>query len=305
MEINTFRQILPLLPVFASASRHLSFTRAAEELCVTQGAVSQNIRKLEGALGFPLFHRFTRRIVLTREGERLTHILQKSLAEINNGVRSIKNRELDGRLNISSTPSLAGKWLAPRLKSFSKQYPGISVHVRSRNDLVDFETEHVDVAIYYGAGFHPDLDVTFLMDEQLFPVTSAGYADRLSLWQTPDALKNCLLLHDSQPWPNAQYYSEWKFWADQSGVTDLTFQSGYSFDRNETAVTAAAQGLGVAIGRKRLVQFDIDAGRLVAPLAGRLPSEQAYYVVSLHEEVNIPRIAAFRNWLLKEAGHDR
>lgn len=300
MDLNTLRQILPLLPVFVSAGRHLSFTKAAEELCVTQGAVSQNIRKLEGALGFPLFHRFTRRIVLTREGQRLRDTLKRSLAEINDGVKSIKSQELDGRLNISSTPSLASKWLAPRLKGFSGQYPGISVHVRSRNDLVDFETENVDVAIYYGAGLHPDLKVTFLMDEQLFPVTSAEYADRFSLWDNPASLKRCLLLHDSQPWPNAQYYSEWKFWADHTGMTDLIFQSGYSFDRNETAVTAASQGLGVAIGRKRLVQFDIEAGRLVAPIADHLPSEQAYYIVSLNEKADAPRIRAFRNWLVKE-----
>ena len=301
MDLNSLRQILPLMPVFISASRHLSFTKAAEELCVTQGAISQNIRKLEGELGRSLFHRFTRRIVLTEEGERLLGSLQRPLAEINDGVRSIKSQELDGSLNISSTPSLASKWLAPRLRSFSERYPGISVHVRSRNDLVDFETESVDLALYYGEGVHPDLDVTFLMDEQLLPVTSKEYADKFALWNNIGSLKQCHLLHDSQPWPNAQYYSEWKFWADRMEIEGFIFQSGYSFDRNETAVTAASQGVGVAIGRKRLVQFDIDADRLVAPIGKLLPSEQAYYVVSMREKANAPRITAFRNWLLEEA----
>lgn len=300
MDLNTLRRTLPLMPVFISASRHLSFTKAAEELCVTQGAISQNIRKLEKELGLSLFHRFTRRIVLTEEGERLLGSLQRSLTDINDSVRSIKSQELNGRLNISSTPSLASKWLATRLKNFSERYPGISVHLRSRNDLVDFETESVDVALYYGGGVHPDLNVTFLMDEELYPVTSKAYADKLSLWDNPQYLKHCLLLHDSQPWPNAQYYSEWKFWMDQMEMTDVSCQSGYSFDRNEIAVKAASQGVGVAIGRKRLIQMDINAGNLVAPIDGRISAEQAYYVVSTHEKKDAPRITAFRNWLLEE-----
>lgn len=301
MDSNSLRQILPLMPVFVSASKYLSFTKAAEELFVTQGAISQNIRKLEADLGFALFHRFTRRIVLTEEGELLFSTLQKSLEEISDRVRSIRSQELDGSLNISSTPSLASKWLSPRLKNFSERYPGISIHIRGRNDLVDFEAESVDVALYYGGGVHPDLDVTFLMNERLFPVCSKEYADKFSLWEKSEFLKHCLLLHDSQPWPNAQYYSEWKFWLDSMKQTDVIFKSGYSFDRSETAVTAASQGLGVAIGRERLAQLDIDSGRLVAPLGNGISSEQAYYVVSMHEKVSTPRVAAFRNWLLEEA----
>jgi len=301
MDVSSLRQILPMMPVFVSASRHLSFTKAAEELFITQGAISQIIRKLETELGFTLFHRFTRRIVLTEEGELLLGTLQKSLGEISDQVRSIKSQELDGSLNISSPPSLASKWLSPRLKNFSEQYPNISIHVRGRNDLVDFETEIVDVALYYGGGIHPDLDVTFLMDEQLFPVCSKEYADKFSLWEKPEFLKHCLLLHDSQPWPNAQYYSEWKFWLENMKLTDIIFKSGYSFDCSETAVTAASQGLGIAIGRGRLAQLDIDSGRLIAPVGKSIPSEQAYYIVSVHEKVSTPRIAAFRNWLLEEA----
>jgi len=300
MNLTSLRQSLHLMPVFVSASRHLSFTKAAEELFVTQGAISGSIRKLEAELGFPLFYRFTRRIILTEEGERLLGTLQKSLLEISDQIKSIKSQELDGSLYISSAPSLASQWLAPRLKKFSERYPGISIHIRSRNDLVDFEAESVDVALYYGKGVHPDLNVTFLMDEQLFPVCSKDYADKFSLWETPEFLKHCLLLHDNQPWPNAQYYSEWKFWVDHMELENFIFKSGYSFDLNKTAVAAAAQGLGVAIGRMRLVQFDLDAGRLVAPIGKGLPSEQAYYIVSMHEKVNTPRITAFRNWLLEE-----
>lgn len=300
MDLNSLRQTLPFMPVFVCASRHLSFSKAAEELCLTQGAVSQNIRKLEDALGLSLFHRFTRRIVLTEEGERFLGTLQKSLVDIDNELHSIKSRKLEGSLNISAPPSLANKWLAPRLKYFAEQNPDISIHLRSRNNLVDFDTEHVDLAIYYGESTHPDLNVTFLMEEQFFPVCSKDYADKYDLWNNPNALKQCLLLHDSQPWHNAQYYSEWKLWTDQMELDDFKYRRGYSFDHGINAVIVASQGVGVAIGRGKVVQDDISAGSLVVPIEKKLHFEQAYFIVSVHEKANDPRIAAFREWLLEE-----
>ncbi|BHH82115.1 DNA-binding transcriptional regulator DsdC [Desulforhopalus sp. 52FAK] len=301
MDQLSLRQTLPLMPIFVCAAKHQSFSKAAVELCVTQGAVSQSIRKLEDLLGFSLFHRLTRRIILTDKGERLLSTVQYSLMEINGEVESIKSKELNGNLNISCPPSLASKWLSPRLKSFTDKNPGISIHFRCRNDLVDFESEHVDLAIYYGTGPYPDLNVTFLMDELFFPVCSREYADQYSLWNNPQGIHDCLLLHDSQPWPHAQYFSEWKLWAERIQLQDFTPQSGISFDQNIAAVLAATKGVGVAIGRNRLVQLDIDAGILVAPIDDRLLTNQAYYIVTMHEYSNSPRIAAFRNWLLKEA----
>lgn len=301
MDQSSLRQALPLMPIFVCAARHQSFSKAAEELCVTQGAISQNIRKLEDLLGFSLFHRLTRRIILTDKGERLLTTVQGSLIEITSEVESIKSKELNGNLNISCPPTLASKWLSPRLKSFTDKNPGISIHFRCRNDLVDFESEHVDLAIYYGKGSYPDLNVTFLMDEYFFPVCSKRYADQFSLWDNPQALQNCLLLHDSQPWAHAQYFSEWKLWAERMHVQEITPQSGISFDQSIAAVLAAIEGVGVALGRNRLVQLDIEEGHLVAPIQRKLLTDQSYYIVTMHENTNAPRIAAFRNWLLQEA----
>lgn len=305
MNQSSLRQALPLMPVFVSAAKHQSFSKAAEELCLTQGAISQNIRKLEDLLGFSLFHRLTRHIILTDQGERLLVTVQGSLGEITNEVESIKSKELNGNLNVSCAPTLASKWLSPRLKSFTDKNPGITIHFRCRNDLVDFESEHVDVAIYYGNGTYPDLNVTFLMDESVFPVCSKYYADKFNLWDNPDSLKHCLLLHDSHPWIHAQYYSEWKLWAERMHVETIRPQSGISFDQNVAAVIAATQGVGVALGRDRLVQFDIDTGLLVAPIKKRLLADQSYYLVTMHENTNAPRIAAFRDWLLEEAGNKK
>jgi LysR family D-serine deaminase transcriptional activator len=224
-----------------------------------------------------------------------------SLIEINDEIESIKSKELTGSLNISCPPTLASKWLAPRLKSFTEKNPGIAIHFRCRNDLVDFETEHVDLAIYYGKGTYPDLNVTFLMNEYFFPVCSRQYADQFCLWQNPGVLQHCLLLHDSQPWPHAQYYSEWKLWAERMKLADFVVQSGISFDQNIAAVIAATEGIGVALGRNRLVQLDIEAGKLVAPIGAALLADQSYYIVTMHEDTNAPRIVAFRDWLLGEA----
>ncbi|TKB06518.1 DNA-binding transcriptional regulator DsdC [Desulforhopalus sp. IMCC35007] len=301
MDQFALRQALPLLPIFICTAKHQSFSKAAEELCITQGAISQNIRKLENILGFSLFHRLTRRIMLTEKGERLLVTVHGSLTEINDEVESIKSKELTGSLNISCPPTFASKWLAPRLKSFTEKNPGITIHFRCRNDLVDFEKEHVDLAIYYGKGTYPDLNVTFLMNEYFFPVCSRQYADQFSLWKNPGALQHCLLLHDSQPWPHAQYYSEWKLWAEQMKLTDLVVQAGISFDQNIAAVIAATEGIGVALGRNRLVQLDIEAGHLVAPIGTTLLADQSYCIVTMHEDTNAPRIAAFRHWLLGEA----
>ena len=301
MDQFALRQALPLLPVFACAARHQSFSKAAEELCITQGAISQNIRKLENILGFSLFHRLTRRIMLTENGERLLAIVEDTRREISDEVESIKSKELTGSLNISCPPSLASKWLSPRLKSFTEKNPGISIHFRCRNDLVDFETEHVDLAIYYGNGTYPDLNVTLLMNEHFFPVCSKRYADQFSLWKNPKALQCCLLLHDSQPWPHAQYYSEWKLWAERMHLHEFNVQAGLSFDQNIAAVIAATEGIGVALGRNRLVELDINAGHLVAPIGTKLLADQSYFIVTMHENANAPRIAAFRNWLLAEA----
>lgn len=305
MDQLSLRQALPLMPIFVCAAKYKSFSKAAEELCVTQGAISQNIRKLEDLLGFSLFHRLTRRIIITDKGERLLNTVQGSLLEINSEIESIKSRELNGHLNISCPPTLASKWLSPRLKSFTEKNPGISIHFRCRNDLIDFESEHVDLAIYYGKGNYPDLDVTFLMNEYFYPVCSKRYADQFSLWKDPNALRNCLLLHDSQPWAHAQYYSEWKLWAERMKLTGFTAQSGISFDQNIASVIAATNGVGVALGRNRLVQIDIDAGILVAPIGKKIRTDQAYYIVTMHENTNTPRVTAFRSWLLDEASAPR
>ena len=302
MNGNTLAALLPSMPIFLATARHLSFTRAAEELCVTQGAVSHRIRQLEKTLGFPLFHRFTRKIALTAEGESLRDALERPLLDLESGIRKIRREELTGPLLVHTPPSLATIWLVPRLTRFQALYPGIELHLRNRNTVSDFDSPTVDLAIFYGPSGMPSLHAEFLMNEWLLPVCSPAYAEEHNLrGKGPEALAGCRFLHDSSPWPNAQHHSEWLTWAAYAGIDSLPLQNGHTFDRSDLAAKAAENGLGVALGRKRLVREALDSGRLLAPIGVEAPAPQGYFAVTLREDANRPRVRAFLSWLRAEA----
>lgn len=304
MKHTDISAILSGLHYFACAGKHLSFSKAAEELHLTPSAISYRIKQLEEQLGFALFHRFSRHIVFTSEGKSLYATLSTPLSEIRAGIRHICNQEMEGSLVLSCTPSFAGNWLIPRLRSFTAACPGIDIHLRCRSDLVDFETENVDLAVYYGEGHHPELHVVPLMAEELTPVCSAEYANRYGLHESAEGLRDCVLLHDSSPWPNAQYFSEWSIWANWAGLTHLDVQRGCSFDRSELAVNCARQGLGVAIGRMRLMKGLLEEKALVAPFAPACPSPQKYYLVCTHERAESLRSVCFARWIAQEVAQE-
>lgn len=299
MEHLSMGNILGGLHCFSCVGRHMSFAKAAEELFITPSAVSHRIRHLESQLGFPLFNRFTRRIAFTPEGRSLYDSLRFSLAGLETEIRNIATRQMHGNLIVSCIPSFAGRWLVPRLVDFYDKHPGISLHIRCRNDLVDFETENVDMAVYYGAGSYPDLHISHLMPEELTPVCSPEYAEVHDLYGKPEHLVHCQLLHDSLPWPNAQFFSEWSTWAAWAGIEKLELRGGYSFDRSELAVDTARQGVGIAMGRMRLVHSLLEDGSLVAPFEGTCPSPHGYYLACTQERADSPRIQSFRQWLLE------
>lgn len=301
MDKQTVAQSLNSLHTFFCVGRHMSFTKAAEEMCLTPGAVSHRIRGLEEALGFALFHRFTRRIDFTPQGAMLFSVLDDSLGAITTQIRNINNQTLNGELFVTCPPSFAGVWLMDRLHDFRRRYPGIGMHLQTRNDLVDFERESVDLAIYYGPGSHPGLHVTPLMEESMSPVCSPAYADAHGLWGDTRKLRDCTFLHDSMPIPGAASHAEWRSWADAAGVRDLPFERCCSFDRWELVIRGAIQGMGVAIGRSILIRDALLSGELVQPFPLRALSAYAYFAVVRQEDVATPRISAFRNWLLEQA----
>jgi LysR family D-serine deaminase transcriptional activator len=300
------------LPAFIAVARNLSFTKAAEELYITQGAVSHQIRRLETHLGFPLFHRLTRKIALTDAGERLYRTIRGPLLNFENEIRTIQHLNVVGVLTVQSQPSIAHAWLVPRLHRFQALFPGVEIHMSCSTTNLDFKNRPVDIAIAYGEAPYRDVYTVPLMRETIVPVCSPAYADAHGLYAgKTESLAGCTLLHDNSPWPNAQFFGEWQAWADAVGFSGMDIRSGFSFDHSSLAFIAAEQGLGVAMGRKFLIQGALADGRLVAPIPLEVPGRE-YLAACRPENAPSDRIQKFLHWVREEAGmaefrpvHDR
>ncbi len=189
------QSILALLQTFEVTARHLSFTLAAHEMNLTQGAVSHRIRRLEMHIGFRLFIRMTRKLALTEEGKRLLATLSHSLRAINDEIEDIRDQDLRGTLHIGIAPTLAHLWLMPRLPRFQAQWPGLNLQFRVRAGVMDFNEERVDLAIYYGATRYPDLYQQRLMAESLLPVCSPRYRQQYRPLSGGARLDPCVRIH--------------------------------------------------------------------------------------------------------------
>ena len=213
--------VLSGLHCFLIAAEQMSFTRAAEILCLTQSAVSHKIKNLEDSLGVQLFIRQPRKLTLTEEGKRLKIVVAHNLGDIAHEIRDLKTLELSGDFNVAVPPTFAQTWLLPRLKEFLDKYPALRFHLRTRNELIDFQTETFDCAIYFGHGKYAGLYSAKLMDENMLPVCSHDYAVAHDLYGNPEKLSTCMLLHDAAPWARAGRNDEWQYWAQRHGV-DIT-----------------------------------------------------------------------------------
>jgi LysR family D-serine deaminase transcriptional activator len=286
------------LHTFLVAARHLSFARAAEELCLTASAVSHRISRLETALAMKLFQRLTRQVSLTDEGERIFEILQYAMGELSEALEQSSQAEIAGSIALYVRPSVAQCWLVPRLADFVERYPLVSLDLRVGNDNVDFRTRKIDLALYYANGEFPGLTSQRLMREQLAPVCSPDYARRHRLQENPENLRHCTTLHDSLAWDHAAYDAEWTLWAEQHNLLASLPKRTLTFDRSDLSVTAAMNHAGIAIGRQQLVQKRVDRGELVLPLAGFSRSAHYDYYLVHPPLATIPkRLLAFMNWL--------
>lgn len=303
MNPNTLQTSGQFLYTFTAVVKHMSFTKTAEELCLTQSAVSHRIRCLEQELGFPLFHRLTRKIVLTEEGRALYKALDASLKQIHEAIRNIKEAELRGDLIVACAPSIAGCWLLPLLREFQAAYPNIALHIRSGNNLISYEREEAsaDVAIYCGDSISDGLHATPLLRDNLLPVCSPAYAREHHLMENPEALRGCTLIHEHSDTASSAYYSGWEIWANWAGIVGLPLHSGYSFDRAELTAIAAREGFGVALGREWLVREALQKKELVVPFNLVFPAPQTYYVVSTHKGMLRPKVRLFHDWILEKA----
>ena len=287
---------LSKLYTFEVAARHESFALAAEELFLTPSAVSHQINVLEKELNIKLFLRLHRKVQLTPEGNRVFWALQSSLDHLNTEIKAIQNQALAGSLTIYARPSIAQCWLVPKLSDFIQRYPFIQLSILTGNENVNFQRTGVDLALYFDNQPSFQLNYQYLMDEYIIPVCSPEYAEKFTLMNTVENLKHCTLLHDCQAWSNGMGTDEWNSWAAHFNI-DLDTSLGISFDRSDLALIAAKNNLGITMGRKRLVQKDIENGELVMPFQEMyLRCDQHYYIASLKDR-QWPKIDAFIEWL--------
>ena len=287
------RRLPPLNAVkaFEAAARHLSFTRAAEELFVTQAAVSHQIKALEEFLGLKLFRRKNRSLLLTEEGQSYFLDIKDIFVQLGEATDRLLARGAIGSLTVAMSPSFAIQWLVPRLAKFSEKNPDIDVRIKAVDSDSASLTDDVDVAIYYGQGNWPGVRADKLRNEVLIPVCSPLLLNGPKPLEKPADLKFHTLLHDSSR-------QDWQAWFKQCGVTDINVNQGPIFSHSSLVLQAAAHGQGVALGYSVLARPDIKAGRLVCPFQEVLVSKDAYYLVCQQSHAELGKIAAFREWML-------
>jgi len=293
LELTT-RSVNRLPPFFAlraleAAARHRSYSRAAKELAVTHGAVSQQVRRLEAELGACLFRRQGNAMIPTVEAKRLAAGVGRGIGVLRDAVDEFVAASERDPLVVSLDPQFAGRWLPTRLHRMLADPAGANLELHVEDRLADFVTDGVDMAIRYGHGRWPGVEARLLMGEVLFPVCSPQVAARHAL-RRPEDLLTAPLIHGSQPW---------SLWFEPFGLRAPS--EGLQFEDSLMLLDAAAQGLGVALARSSLSAGDLAAGRLVRPLKGRIGSDLGHYAVWRADSRKLRRIRALAEWLATEA----
>jgi len=289
------RRLPPLnaLRAFEAAARHLSFTRAAEELHVTQTAISHQIKALEERLGVQLFRRLPRGLLLTEEAQRYLPPVRAAFDQIAAATDRL-SRDRAGILTVSVLPSFAAKWLVPRLGRLRQAHPELELRIIATPRLADFARDEVDVGIRMGRGHYPGLRVERLFGDTLFPVCSPQLLAGPAPLRTPEDLRHHLLLAGDE-------HPGWAEWLRHAGVEGVEVPRGPLLDDSSLVLQAAIDGQGVALTRASLAAHDLAAGRLIKPFELALPFHLAYYLVAPEATADQPKVKAFRDWLLAEA----
>jgi LysR family glycine cleavage system transcriptional activator len=295
------RRLPPLnaLRAFEAAARHLNFSRAADELSVTPGAVSQQIQNLEDYVGAALFKRTPKGLLLTDAAQTALPALREAFDRLAEAA-SLLTAAVDGRrLTLTAPPSFATKWLVPRLGAFEKAHPLVDVWLSAAIELVDLAAGEVDVAIRYGGGRYPGLEVKRLFSEAVIPVASPEHLAAQPLTRPAD-LANHILLHDGSP-DFDDSCPDWSMWLAARGLKNIDGMRGPRFNQSSLVIEAAVNGRGVALAKRTLAQADLEAGRLVAPLQIATAVDFAYYLVHPKAKGRLPQVKAFVSWIEAEA----
>ena len=304
---------LNALRAFEAAARHLSFKKAADELAVTPTAISHQLRSLEDYLGFALFRRLTRAIELTDEGRAMLPKVREGLECFAAAIENTRRRETAGRLLIASPPAFASRWLIRRLPEFSLRYPEIRLHMSASLSTIDSRDasgssgmEGLDVredetalAIRFGRGNYAGCRVDRLFSPVYTPVCSPILQKGKRPLLTPQDLAKQVLLHDDTI-PELMDRPTWAEWLREAGLQGIDPDAGMHFSDPSLVLSAAIDGVGVALASKVLIDAELTEGRLVAPFATVIRRPQAYFLVAPEAVAERPVVRVFREWLMGE-----
>ncbi len=292
------------LRTFEVAARRLNFSHAAYELNVTPSAVSHQIKDLEAHLGVVLFHRMHRGLSLTAAGELMLPGIRSGMAAFEQAIDGLETRFRSTALTVSVPPSVAMKWLVPRLGAFKAAYPEIDVRLSSDVELPSFWREDVDIAIHYGYGDYPGLVAERLASNFVAPMCSPLLLQGRQPLEEPSDLRHFTLLHDTGPSEADDASYDWDRWLRDHGVEGVDASLGLRFGASADVLNAAVAGAGVAIGKTALAIDDLKAGRLVCLFDSVVPEEMAYYAVYREDALDQSKIRTFRDWMFREFAED-
>jgi LysR family glycine cleavage system transcriptional activator len=282
------------LRAFESAARNLSVKIAAEELCVTPGAVSQMLRNLEDHLGVKLFERVNRGIHLTQAGRDYLPPIRNAFRQIAEASKRVAVSADTGILTLSVTPFFASSWLAPRLKSFHEAHPRIDLQVLTGNALVDFSRDGIDVAVRHGVGRYPGLRSYRVVSVEMVPIAAPSLVERMGVPEFSDELTRWPHVHDADR-------KGWSLWFQAQGIDEVELPRGPSFDDSNALMSAVIAGQGAGLLPAAMVALDVDEGRLVRLAKPTHMETFAYYLVYPEASHNNPKVSALRDWILSVA----
>lgn len=290
---RTLLPSLAALQAFEASARLASFTRAAEELNLTQGAVSRQVSALEISLGIQLFERVRQRILLTPAGVAYAEEIREALAKISAAtLNTIAFKSAGGTLALAILPTFGTRWLIPRLPDFSRHHPEVTINFSTRILPFDFSREPLDAAIHFGDPVWPGAVMHRLMGETIVPVASPKLIADLKIKRSEDVLKAPLLRQVTRP-------RAWGEWLQAEGLDSERARMGPSFEQFAMVAQAAVAGLGIAIVPRFLVEDELRSGALAIPVARPIESNQAYWLVYPEEKQSRPALIAFRDWLIE------
>jgi len=297
------RNVMPALDLlvgFEAAARHLSFTKAGEELHLTQSAVSRQIKDLEDQLGVALFQRRHRALALTEPGQQFYAAAAQVLSTMRTATERL--RDASGRrrpVSVTTTASLAALWLIPRLAGFTREHPGVDVRLTADTRVLDLERDGLDIAIRHGPAALAGSNATRLFGEKVFPVCSPKLLQKTPLEKPADLKNHVLLQYDD---PDVRHpWLHWKTWFEVERIADLKPAGTLTFSGYEQIIPSAVAGHGVALGRTPLVKDLLAAGELVAPFKSQADPARAYFAIVSKSAASRPEVADFVEWLKTEA----